>query len=75
MATTQTVTSAITTTMASAAATSTLRAAPQGGILEGSNPAHYDPGHPLILFIIQVTPPPPLPSQQHGSDKRTRQAS
>jgi hypothetical protein len=39
---------------ASATASSTLRAAPQGGILEGGNPSQYDPKNPIILFIIQV---------------------
>ncbi|KAJ5963965.1 Cation/H+ exchanger [Penicillium vulpinum] len=27
---------------------------PQGGILEGGNPSHYDPKNPLVLFIIQA---------------------
>lgn len=30
------------------------RAAHQGGILEGANPAHYDSKNPIIVFIIQV---------------------
>ncbi|KAL8996532.1 MAG: hypothetical protein Q9169_003969 [Polycauliona sp. 2 TL-2023] len=30
------------------------RAAHQGGILEGANPAHYDSKNPIIVFIIQA---------------------
>ncbi|GAB7360155.1 hypothetical protein MBLNU230_g7918t1 [Neophaeotheca triangularis] len=30
------------------------RAPPQGGILEGGNPTHYDPEHPITTFIIQA---------------------
>ncbi|UNI23336.1 hypothetical protein JDV02_009164 [Purpureocillium takamizusanense] len=30
------------------------RAPPQGGVLEGANPSKYDPGNPIILFIIQT---------------------
>lgn len=30
------------------------RAPPQGGVIEGGDPSHYDPKNPLILFIIQV---------------------
>ena len=52
---TVTVTDMVTKTInASATASSTIRAAPQGGILEGGNPSHYDPKNPIILFIIQV---------------------
>jgi len=52
---TVTVTERFTKTVnASATATSTLRAAPQGGILEGLNPTNYDPKNPIILFIIQA---------------------
>jgi len=52
---TVTVTSVVTKAMsASASATATNRAAPQGGILEGSNPSVYDPKNPLIIFIIQA---------------------
>ncbi len=29
-------------------------APPQGGVLEGINPAQYDPKQPVVLFIIQV---------------------
>jgi hypothetical protein len=43
-----------TITAASGTASSTVRAAPQGGILEGGNPSQYDPKNPIILFIIQV---------------------
>jgi hypothetical protein len=42
-------------TTSSGMASSTLRAAPQGGILEGGNPSQYDPKNPIILFIIQVS--------------------
>jgi hypothetical protein len=31
--------------------------APQGGVLEGSNPTVFDPKNPIILFIIQVHSP------------------
>ena len=37
-----------------AAANSTNVVSPQGGILEGGNPTHYDSKNPLVLFIIQV---------------------
>ncbi|KAL4942303.1 hypothetical protein BDV06DRAFT_165629 [Aspergillus oleicola] len=30
------------------------RAPPQGGILEGGNPSHYDPRNPIVIFIIQA---------------------
>ncbi|KFX91723.1 hypothetical protein O988_07612, partial [Pseudogymnoascus sp. VKM F-3808] len=53
-----TITSAVSNTVAAAAAATTssgLRATPQGGILEGANPATYDPKNPIILFIIQAT--------------------
>ncbi|KAK7518899.1 Sodium/hydrogen exchanger family-domain-containing protein [Phyllosticta citriasiana] len=30
------------------------RAAPQGGILEGANPTHYNKKDPIIIFIIQA---------------------
>ncbi|KAJ5171200.1 Cation/H+ exchanger [Penicillium coprophilum] len=36
---------------------STQRVSPQGGILEGGNPTHYDPKNPLVLFIIQIRQP------------------
>ncbi|KAL6898914.1 Sodium/hydrogen exchanger family domain-containing protein [Trichoderma evansii] len=39
----------------SAAPTSTVRVAPQGGILEGGNPSVYDPKNPITIFIIQIT--------------------
>jgi hypothetical protein len=52
---TQVVTKVITETVAAAATpSSTLRASPQGGILEGSNPSIYDPKNPIFIFIIQV---------------------
>lgn len=40
-----------TTTAAAAAATG---ARPQGGILEGLNPIHYNPKDPIALFIVQA---------------------
>ncbi|KAH6956336.1 Sodium/hydrogen exchanger family-domain-containing protein [Fusarium avenaceum] len=40
-----------TTTAAAAAATG---AHPQGGIIEGLNPIHYNPKDPIALFIIQA---------------------
>lgn len=39
---------------ATAVATPVPSAPPQGGVLEGVNPTHFDPKNPLILFIIQV---------------------
>ncbi|KAK4986539.1 hypothetical protein LTR50_005223 [Elasticomyces elasticus] len=51
---TATVTSFVTKTAASTSASATLRAAAQGGILEGSNPSHYDSKNPIIMFIIQA---------------------
>ncbi|KAM0717690.1 hypothetical protein Q7P37_007542 [Cladosporium fusiforme] len=44
-------------TSASSAAnpSSTFRARPQGGILEGEDPSDYDPKNPIILFIIQAS--------------------
>ncbi|OQE28289.1 hypothetical protein PENSTE_c003G00450 [Penicillium steckii] len=48
----------ITTTTAAAAAAATAsssnRVAPQGGILEGGNPSHYDSKNPIVIFIIQA---------------------
>ena len=51
---TATVTDVVTKTVASASASSTVKVAPQGGILEGGNPTHYDAKNPITLFIIQV---------------------
>ncbi|KAE8155263.1 Sodium/hydrogen exchanger family-domain-containing protein [Aspergillus avenaceus] len=34
---------------------STNRATPQGGILEGGNPSHYDSKNPIVIFIIQAS--------------------
>ncbi|GLI81675.1 hypothetical protein PoHVEF18_010062 [Penicillium ochrochloron] len=45
------------TTTATAAATSAVKVSPQGGILEGGNPTHYDSKNPLVLFIIQIRQP------------------
>jgi len=50
---TQIVTSVVSASSA-ASASSTLRARPQGGILEGEDPSVYDSKNPIILFIIQV---------------------
>ncbi|KAL4781007.1 Sodium/hydrogen exchanger family-domain-containing protein [Aspergillus varians] len=30
------------------------RAPPQGGIIEGGNPSQYDPRNPIVIFIIQA---------------------
>ncbi|KAI8937424.1 hypothetical protein NX059_005148 [Plenodomus lindquistii] len=43
-----------TASSASAAATEIVKAPPQAGVLEGVNPVHYDPSHPIILFIVQA---------------------
>lgn len=52
---TATVTRVLTRTITAGASPSTTnRAAPQGGILDGANPSHYDPKNPIITFIIQV---------------------
>jgi hypothetical protein len=52
------VTTTVTKVVASSSASpsATLRATPQGGVLEGSNPSQYDPKNPIFLFIIQVRP-------------------
>ena len=42
------------TATTTATATSSVKVTPQGGILAGGNPSHYDPTNPLVLFIIQV---------------------
>ncbi|KAJ5167606.1 uncharacterized protein N7482_003200 [Penicillium canariense] len=42
------------TATTTATATSIAKVSPQGGILEGGNPSHYDPKNPLVLFIIQA---------------------
>jgi hypothetical protein len=39
---------------AAAAATAVVKAPPQGGVLEGGNPVHFDAKNPIILFIVQV---------------------
>ncbi len=49
-------TKAVTAASTAASASSTVRATPQGGVLEGGNPSVYDPKNPIILFIIQVRP-------------------
>ncbi|KAF2876961.1 K(+)/H(+) antiporter-like protein 1 [Massariosphaeria phaeospora] len=40
---------------ASPSATSAPKAPPQGGVLEGVNPVHYDPKNTIILFIVQAS--------------------
>lgn len=48
----------VTKTAASASASATsVRATPQGGVLEGGNPTVYDSKNPIIIFIIQVRDP------------------
>jgi hypothetical protein len=39
---------------ASAVPTAVVKAPPQGGVLEGVNPVHFDAKNPIILFIVQV---------------------
>ncbi|PGH08579.1 peroxin-3 [Blastomyces parvus] len=39
---------------ATASPTPTVRATPQGGIFDHSNPSKYDPKNPITLFIIQA---------------------
>lgn len=51
---TATVTKLVTTTVASAAPSSTERAPSQGGIFDGLDPSVYNPKNPIVLFIIQV---------------------
>ncbi|KAL8768544.1 MAG: hypothetical protein Q9209_005229 [Squamulea sp. 1 TL-2023] len=49
------VTSLVTVTPSpSPSPTSGVRAAQQGGILEGADPSHYDSKNPIIVFIIQA---------------------
>ncbi|KAF2275965.1 uncharacterized protein EI97DRAFT_442936 [Westerdykella ornata] len=51
----RTVTEVITKAAASATPTTSGNIVPpQGGVLEGVNPVHYDPKNPLILFIVQA---------------------
>lgn len=45
----------LTATLTSAIASSTNRAPPQGGVIEGANPSVYNPKDPIIIFIIQVS--------------------
>lgn len=49
-----TVTATVTATITALTPASTVRASPQGGVLEGGNPTHYDPKNPIIVFIIQA---------------------
>lgn len=46
--------SSIVASSAAASATAAPKAPPQGGVLEGVNPVHFDAKNPIILFIIQV---------------------
>ncbi|KAJ4374041.1 hypothetical protein N0V83_002780 [Neocucurbitaria cava] len=39
---------------ASASPTAPIKAPPQGGVLEGVNPVHFDAKNPIILFIVQA---------------------
>ena len=43
------------TAAASAVPTAPIKAPPQGGVLEGVNPVHFDAKNPIILFIVQVS--------------------
>ncbi|KAF2632627.1 hypothetical protein BU25DRAFT_427489 [Macroventuria anomochaeta] len=38
-----------------ASATAAAKAPPQGGVLEGVNPVHFDAKNPIILFIVQAS--------------------
>lgn len=58
------------TTTATATATSAVKVSPQGGILEGGNPTHYDSKNPLVLFIIQVWIPLELYLTHPGTPHR-----
>jgi hypothetical protein len=64
------VTKTVTAASTAASATSSDRATPQGGILEGSNPSKYDPKNPLFLFIIQVR----SQSSSMGDEGSTRES-
>jgi len=48
------VTKTITAAAAASSSAAADRATPQGGVIEGGNPSHYDSKNPIILFIIQV---------------------
>jgi hypothetical protein len=54
---TATVTQLVTKTISGTGGTATAsnRVAPQAGILDHGNPAHFDAKNPIALFIIQVT--------------------
>lgn len=51
---TATVTQLITKIVSASSTAASGRAAPQGGIIEGSDPTKYDPKNPIIIFIIQA---------------------
>lgn len=43
------------TAAATSKAPAATSAAPQAGVLEGTNPIHYNPKDPIILFIVQAS--------------------
>ncbi|KAF9699180.1 hypothetical protein EKO04_003059 [Ascochyta lentis] len=47
--------SSILASSAVASATAVPKAPPQGGVLEGVNPVHFDAKNPIILFIVQAS--------------------
>jgi hypothetical protein len=71
---TEVVTSVVTTMASAASASSTLRARPQGGILEGEDPSEYDSKNPITLFIIQVRNLRPPVLANYFSSNRLSQA-
>ncbi len=44
----------VVSTVSAATASSTDRATPQAGVLEGASPVIYNASNPIILFIVQV---------------------
>ncbi|KAL0937856.1 sodium hydrogen exchanger family protein [Colletotrichum truncatum] len=42
------------TSLAAPTSTGGNRATPQGGVIEGANPSHYNPKDPITIFIIQA---------------------
>jgi hypothetical protein len=49
--------SSIASSSAAASSTAVPKAPPQGGVLEGVNPVHFDAKNPIILFIVQASCP------------------
>jgi Kef-type K+ transport system membrane component KefB len=49
--------SSIASLSAAASSTAVPKAPPQGGVLEGVNPVHFDAKNPIILFIVQASYP------------------